>query len=265
MNMLRNIFLKTVYEKRWSLVIWSICLIALVLLTVVFYPTLRDSFGESLKDVPESMQALLGDATSYQTLAGYVDLQVFSQLVFMTIIMGVILGSSMIAGDEGEGTLQTLLAYPISRGKVYTQKFLGLSVLMAAASLAVGAGIFLGALVVRESLPIVDTFVACAMLWLITMVFTGLAYSLGAITGKRGLSGAGVGGLAFTTYLVTTLASNVDALRYANYISPFRYFNNPSVYKAGFQLDDTLILLVIAVVTFAAGYLVFVKRDIYQQ
>lgn len=263
--MLKNIFLKTMYEKRWSLLIWSLALMALVLLTIVFYPTMRDSFGESLKDVPESMRSLIGDASAYQTLTGYIDLQVFSQLVFMTIIMGVIVGSGLLAGDENEGTLQTLLSYPVSRGKVYVQKLLALGVMMAVASLAVGLAIFIGAGIVGETLPVVDTLIACAMLWLITMVFAVLAYSVGAITGKRGVSGAGIGGLAFTTYMITTLAASVSALKYPNYLSPFRYFSNPSVYKAGFQVDDALVLSSVLAVGIVIGFIIFTKRDIYQR
>lgn len=263
--MLKNTFLKTLYEKRWSALIWSLSLFAMVVLVMVLFPTFKESLGESLKDVPDSVKAFLGDAETYQKVTGYLDIQVFAQMVFMTIIFGVILGTGLIAGDEGEGTLQTLLSYPISRTRVYVQKLLALLALTGAVSLVIMAGAYLGVLLVGESVNLVNLFWATFMLWLVTLVFSLLGYALGAITGRRGLAGALAGGLAFVSLLITSLAEGVAALRGVNKLSPFNYFNKPSALEAGLQAGDMLILVIICTVFAVAGYLLFIKRDVYQR
>lgn len=263
--MFRSIFLKTLYEKRWSTIIWSISIVLLTIMTMAVFPTLRDTFGKSLKDVPEGAKAFLGDVSAYQTIEGFVDLQVLAQMVFFTIIMGVILGTGLLAGEENEGTLQTLLSHPVSRSKVYFQKLMAIAVMVGIVSLALLVAMLLGALMVGESLAIGRSILAVMMLWLVTMVFTVLGYSMGAAIPHRGLSGVVAGMLTFITYLVTALAPNVKWLKVPNYFSPFRYFNNPSILKNGLEWGDFGILMAICVGLVAIGYFVFVKRDVYQR
>jgi ABC-2 type transport system permease protein len=262
---LNNIFQKTIYEKRWMTIIWSVVIALMTFMTMTVYPTLRDTFGESLKDVPEVAKAFLGDAATYQTIEGFTDLQVFAQMVFFTIIMGVILGTGLLAGDENEGTLQTLLAHPVSRRKVYWQKLLACMVIVGVVCVALFAAIVLGAMAVGESMPLVRTILACFMLWLVTMVFTVFGFSLGAITARRGISGAAAGMLAFVLYFITALEPSVKALKIPNYFSPFHYFNHPSILKNGLELSDLGILLAINVVLVVVGLLVFIRRDVYQR
>jgi ABC-2 type transport system permease protein len=260
--MLRTIFLKTLYEKRFSLLGWLIAIIALTALTVVFFPTLKDSFAESLKDVPESMQAFIGDASAYQTLAGFVDLQVISQMVFLTLIMGVILGSGLLAGDEGKGTLQSLLAQPVKRQKVFIQKYAAMLVLILIACLAIFVGTYISAYFINETMNWFRLFQATIGVWLITVVFSVLAFSIGAITGSRGLAGTVAGMMAFIAYLITSLAVGVKQLRAIDVISPFHYFNTPSIIANGFDWGNIAVLATILVVVTGLGYFAFIKRDI---
>lgn len=263
--MLKNIYLKTLYEKRWTMFAWGLAIFLLTILTMTFYPTLRDTFGASLKDVPDSAKAFLGDAAAYQTIEGFVDLQIFAQMVFFTIIMGVILGTGLIAGEENEGTLQTLLAMPVSRSKVYFQKLLACASIVGVVCFILFVTVILGALLVGETMPLGRTMLACLMLWLVTLVFTILGYSLGAVISRRGISGAAAGMLAFVTYLITALAPNVKVLKIPNYFSPFNYFNNPSILRNGLQLSDLAVIVAINVTLIFVGYVVFTKRDVFQR
>src|SRR4051812_14823400 len=122
--MFRNIFLKTVYEKRWTMVWWSLTGFLLVVFTTVLFPTFKDALGQTLNDVPDSLKSLLGNASAYSHISSYLQLQVFDQMVFLPIILGVILGTGILAGEENEGTLQTLLTLPVRRSQVFVQKLL---------------------------------------------------------------------------------------------------------------------------------------------
>ncbi len=265
--MLKSIFLKTIYEKRWATIGWVVAILATTVLVVVLFPTMRDSFGESLKNVPESLKSFIGDASDYQNIVGYSDIQVITQMIFMTVILGVILGSGSLAGDEGEGTLQTLLYQPTKRSRVYIEKLAAISLVMLLATIAVTGGIYLGALFIGEAGNLNFERIAQATLatWLITMVFGMLAFMIGAITGKRGLAGMIAGAVAFITYIVSSLAPTADVLKRLDYASPFHYFNHPSILKNGLELSDTLVLIAINIAMIILGYIIFVKRDIYQR
>lgn len=262
--MLNNILLKTIFTKRWMLISWCIGIIALVVFTMVFYPTFSKSFGESLKDVPESLKPFLGDAATYSTIAGYTDLQVIAQLNFMTIIFGIILFTGILAGEENEGTLQSLLAQPVRRSRVYFEKFAASVVLLVGTCLSILVGVVIGLLFINESLRVDRLFIATLAIILISLVFSTIAYAIGAATGKRGLSGGLAGVLAFTSLLVSSLAASASSLKFVDKFSPFHYFNKPGILQFGPNWEHMVVLGAIVVVALVIGSVLFVKRDIYQ-
>lgn len=263
--MLKSLLLKTLFTKRWMILTWTLGIFGLVVFTMIFYPTLSKSFGESLKDIPDSLKAFIGDASAYTTIAGYTDLQVFSQLTFMTIILAVILGSALVAGEEGDGTLQTLLVQPITRGKVYLGKLKALVVLIAVACLGILIGVVVGALIIGERIGLERLLLATLAAGLLSSVFGILSFSLGAITGRRGLSGGFAGATAFTSLLISSLAESVQALRIVDNLSPFHYFNKPGILQYGAQWSDLTVLALICLVLSLAGYMIFARRDVYQR
>ncbi len=260
--MLSSITLKTVFEKRWSTLVWFLGLFATTVLIMLIFPTLRDTLGKALNDVPDSIKGILGDAQTYQRINGFIDIQVLAQMVFMTIIFGVILFTGVLAGDENDGILQTLLAHPVSRTRVYVEKLAGASLLLAIVNSSVFFGIWIGALLVGESVDLLRLALACTMLYLVTFVFGAIGFCLGAVTGKRGFAGAIAGALAFFSYLITNLTPTVKLLEGVNKFSPYEYFNKPTILDNGVQIGDIAILLAISLVFIAVGYIGFTKRDI---
>jgi len=263
--MLRTTFLKTLYTKRWSTFAWSLGLLAIVVFTMSFYPTLSKSFSEALTNVPDSLKGFIGDSNAYRTIAGYTDVQIFGQYPFMTLIFGIVLFTGLIAGEEGEGTLQTLLVQPIGRGRVYLEKFLAAITLLGILCVSISLGALLGALLIHERLDIGRLAVATLALWLITLIFSAIGYALGAATGRRGLAGGLAGILAFASLLVSTLADSVKSLKLLDKISPFHYFNKPGILQYGVRWSDLLILAVASLVFIAIAFTIFKHRDIYQR
>jgi low temperature requirement protein LtrA len=77
--MFSNVFRKTVYEKRWTMLAWSIGLFFMALLTMSFYPFFKNSgFDQVIANAPKSLQGLLGQAADYKSVPGYVDQQIFA-------------------------------------------------------------------------------------------------------------------------------------------------------------------------------------------
>lgn len=263
--MLKNTFVKTLFDKRWSTLIWFAVIVVFCLFVIVLFPTFKDSFGEALKDTPESLKSLLGDASDYQTINGYVDIQVINQMVFLTLIMSIILGTGLLSGEESAGTLQSLLAQPVSRTKVYLSKLFAMCLLLLLACMGIWIGTYIGSLIIGEAgaLDAIRLLLASFMTWIVTLFFGVLAFVIGAITGKKGVSGIVAGFLAFATFMITTLADTAEVLKTINYISPFKYFNSPSVIKTGLDTNNLLILLTGIILMSIIGWVIFRKRDIY--
>lgn len=260
--MLSNILGKTIFEKRWSTFIWFLAIAGTTFFIGMLFPTFRDTLGASLENVPESLESLLGTAETYNTLGGYVDVQVINQMIFFTIIMAVILGASLIAGEESSGILQTLLSNPLRRSTVYLHKAAALAVLTFIVSFGIFFGVWLSGVILSESMDWARLAMATLMTWLITLFFGVMAYSMGAINGRKGLAGVVAGGYAFITYIVTNMAASVSSLEKVDYASPFHYFNNPSVIKTGLDIGNVIVLIAAIILFLAVGWYVFRKRDI---
>lgn len=263
--MLRTIFLKTLYEKRWMLLWWTLSSVALTIFIVLFFPTLKDSFGQAVKDIPESMRSLIGSVEDYQLLGGYLTVQVFQQMIFLPIILGVILATGLLAGDENEGTLQTLITHPVSRSQVYLHKLAASATIVGIVTFGFFVGSWIGALFIHESVDVWRLFQATWMAWLVSMAITLAGFALAASTGKRGLAGSLAGAYAFVMYVISSLVESVKVLRPVDYLSPFHYFLHPSPLKAAFDFGDMFVLLAASVVFIVLGYIVFIRRDIYQR
>lgn len=262
--MLKTIFTKTLYERRWLVFWWSLVTLLLIIAIVALFPLFKDSIS-SLDNVPESLQSLVGNTADYNTLAGWLSFQVFDQMVLIGIILGIILGGSILAGDEKEGTLQSLLALPVRRSKVYLQKFAAVTVIMAAVTLSLLLGVLAGLLVIGESAGISPILTSSFMAFLLGLFFAALTYAIGAVTGQRGLAGTLVGLFAFASYMISALAPGISALKYVDYLSPFHYFNKPSSFEVGFQAQDAFVLTLAIVLALVVGFTVFIQRDIYRR
>ncbi len=263
--MFRTVFLKTLFEKRWMTLWWSLSSIILVLFIVIFFPTLSQSFGESLKNVPDSMKSLIGDASDYQALGPYINIQVFQQMVYLPVILAVILCTGLIGGDESEGTLQTLLTYPVSRSKIYFHKLFASTVIVGVVTSTLFIGSWLGSLLINRDLDLWKTFQATVLIWLLSMSVGLLGFALSAMNGKRAVAGSIAGAYFFAMFIITSLVATVKGLRLAERFSPMHYYMNPSPFKGEFSFTNAGILLAACVVLSLVGYVFFVKRDVYQR
>lgn len=262
--MFNSIFYKTLYEKRWFTLGWIVGLVAMAVLTMIFYPYFANAgFDEVINSAPKSVQGLLGDAAAYKTVQGYVDAQIFAlRMPMLTLIMSITLFVGLSAGDEDRGTLETLLAQPVSRAKVFWQKFAAGAAICALACVAIFVGVVVSFLFIDGSMSLIRLAEACIGCWLITMVFAALAYAVGAITGKRGPTIAIASTVAFASYLITSLAPAVSKLDFAQRFSAFYYYNSPSITANGLALNNVAIMGVAILVLTIGSLLIFKNRDL---
>lgn len=262
--MFKNIFLKTLFEKRWFVFWWALVTLLMVVGSTALFPLFKDSLGD-LTNVPDELKALVGDANAYSTITGWLNLQIFDQMVFSGIVLGIIIGGGILAGEENDGTLQSLLALPVKRSGVYRQKITALVCLVGIVNLCLLAGAWIGVVLIGESVSTLGLLGATVMAFLLSMFFAALTYSVGAITGRRGVAGAAAGLFAFGGFMVASLAAGISALKYVDYLSPFHYYNKPSPLVEGFQIWDAGILIIVSIALLIIGHRIFIRRDIYQR
>lgn len=263
--MFRSVLLKTLFEKRWMLLGWSLGVVAMALLMMTFYDSFsQGGFDEALDSLPDQLKGLVGDTANLKTVPGFVSQQIFELRVpMLTIIMAVILYAALLAGDEDEGVLQSLLAQPVKRSVVYWQKFAAGASIVLLVSLASIIGVWIGLLVVDETMSTLRLVQSAVGVWAITMVFGSLTYAIGAASGKKGLAGSMAGIGAFFFFMISSFAPSVSWLEdIEKYLSPFYYYNSPSIANVGLDMGNIIVLLALAAISSILGYMFFVRRDV---
>lgn len=117
-----TIIIYTLGRLRGSILGWGIGLAVLGGYLLRFYDTLADQ-GEELSALiaqyPPELMAFFGDMNQLFTPAGYLHTEFFSYIPLILGIFIVSMGSGLLAGDEEKGTLDLVLAHPVSRARLF--------------------------------------------------------------------------------------------------------------------------------------------------
>jgi ABC-2 type transport system permease protein len=262
---LRNVFIKSVRDERRSLLWWLLGIAALVLLSVLTYPSVRDApdLTELVDQLPEGVKALLGGQLDLASPEGYLNARLFNLfLPLVFLIYAVTLASSAIAGEEEQGTLDLLLAYPVSRRSVVLQKFLAIAAAVVGLGGALWLVIWAGALLVDMGISAARLAAATISLLLLTLLFATLALALGCLTGRRSLSLGVSTAVALGAYLLNSLAPLVGWLEPYRLLSPFYYFIEADPLRNGLNVGHAAVLLAGSLILLAVAVPAFQRRDI---
>src|SRR6266545_1586647 len=110
------------WQRRWALMWWSIAIVAFIVLNLAFYPSFKDQAGEldkALSNMPDSLKALFTDTGDFTSPVGYLSSQIYYLLLpALLTVYSIGIGASLLAKEEQQGTLELLLARPLSRTKL---------------------------------------------------------------------------------------------------------------------------------------------------
>jgi ABC-2 type transport system permease protein len=229
------------------------------------YPTVRTgSYQRSVQEAPEALLRAFGMDRGIDIVSGtgYLGGYLFGfMLPMLLLVFAVAAGAGAVAGEEDRGTLELLVANPISRGRVLAEKFAALAVMAVLLGLVVLAGVLAGGPLVGLRVGVAGLAAAVASQTLLAVLFGGLAMAVGAATGSRGLA-VGVGaGAAVAAYLVHSLAPLSEALAWLRQLSPIWWAtgNDPLQHGLGVGL---LVLLAVLGMVLAVGGRLFARRDL---
>src|SRR5579872_5786379 len=112
---LHSVFERTVHEHRRSLAVWSAGLFTLAVVMAALYPTVRGNpqLATLHETYPKALRSLFG-ITDLTTGVGFMRAEVFSLVApLLLIVLAVLWGSDLVAGEEDRGTIDILLANPV--------------------------------------------------------------------------------------------------------------------------------------------------------
>ncbi len=213
---------------------------------------------------PKSFLRLFNAAGDFTTLGGFVGAEYLSFLWVVIVAAFVItFTSGALAQELEQGTLELLLAYPISRIRVLTSK---LAALVAALLIIVAAtllGLWAGAL--SEKLPVAAASFGAvgvlAMAFALAIAGYGLLFS--ALAQERGVAAGAAAALTVVFYAINFASQNWEALSGVSRFTIFGYFSPQNAIDFGrVDAQAMMVLLGLALGSTILAALAFRRRDL---
>src|SRR5512146_3292407 len=259
--MLRNSFVKTLRDLRRAVVWWSLGMVTLSAVMVAVYPSVRDNpeLNKMVDDYPDALKAFfgIGQDVDYTSAVGYLNSELFSFMLPLLLLVAAIgAGARSTAGEEESGTLDLLLANPLSRRRLVLDKLSALVTEITILGLVFWVSLVVGCKIVGMHISSAHLGQATAAAALLAVAFGALALFVGAVTGRRGVA------IAVAAYLLNSLAELVDFLRPLRGASPFYHYVTQDALRAGLGLGHCAVLIALALAAAAAAIATFNRRDL---
>ncbi len=263
--MLRSVFTKDLWDRRRS-AIWWIGGVALLNVWIAsVYPVIRDSdaMKDFINDFPPELLALFGiDPDTFLTGAGFLQSEMFSFIIpIIVITFGVLAGTAATAREEKDGTMDVLLSVPITRPSIVLQKAASMTLVSAGIMAATVLSLMAMNVAVDLKLSIVNLIAVCVGVWLLGLVFGGVAMMIGAYTGSPGATSGAAASLAILSWFVTAFSNLYGWLERPSKVSPFSWYLDGDPLLNGFS-SGHLWLLAGALASTAAATVLFTRRNI---
>lgn len=266
-----NVILWEIKQRRKAIFWWTVGSIILTLIILALFPSIRDKAAEMnqvINQLPKELRGLkTGGANNVDVgdPAQFLNSQLFyATLPILWIILAITRGGSILGRDEQSHTLELLLARPISRGKLLAAKAIALMVEFALVTGVTG-------LLIALLCPMFDLHIASSML-ILTTAFTSIfslsygyiAFALQAASTltKRAASAIAVA-LGFGGYILASLSSLTDWLKYPVKFVPYHYFDPLKILNGDHASYGLLAyLFTVFIVGSVVAYFGFRRRDI---
>ena len=193
---------------------------------------------------------------------GYFEVAVMGALIALAVTLG-----TVPASEVETGFMDLILARPLARHWIITRTILLTTLVSSALLLLMVGGTWAGlTLFAPKDVPcpsatLIDSL--AVNLGMLTVSWGGVAMAIGAASRRRSVAAGSSGLLALTTFLLDYVARLWQPAEKIAWLSPFRYYNPFDLITGNpLPLKNLVVLGSIALVGFAAAYLLFARRDI---
>lgn len=256
----------TIWQRRMSLFWWLAGIIALIALTLAIYPSFRDQaqqLDQSFSNLNDTVKSLITDTNDFLSPVGYLSSQLYYlTLPIMLSILAIGLGSSLVAKEEDNGTLELLLSRPVSRGRLLAAKAWAGFVIIMSVGLAALVTTAIGSELANMNVALSHIILASFMCLLLVLLFGAISFTLSTIGRARGASIGIAVVIAFGGYIISSLASNVDWLRWPAKAFPYHYYEPSQILNGSFRWQNATGFVAVIMLLGIISWNAFRRRDL---
>ena len=253
--------------NNWLVILgWGIGLGFLGYFMIDIYETFIEQnidLAEMMAVIPAEFMTFFGGNADLTSPEGFLTIEFFS---YIPVILGILIishATSLITGEEEEGTLELVIAQPISRTAVFWSKVSALVISLVLILAITWMGFVIG-VIFSESfeLSLGDLLNPFISLFALLLYFLGLSLLLSMILPSSKSASFVTVLFLISGYFVTSLSMIEKRLEVINLFSPLRYYQTGEA-LSGLKSGYLLILFYYAIIYILLAWFVFVKRDLH--
>ncbi len=263
-----NIIWRSLKDRKISLAVYCAASALFTWMYIAMYPSMMKdaaAFEEAFANYPSELFEVFGiEELSFDTIEKFLAMEHYS-IVFPLMLFFLLLSfaGAALAGEVDKGTIEHILAKPISRLKLFFSRYLaGLVTLISFSAVSVFIAIPLA------MLHDVDYFTkGYIYVFLLSLLFGWAIFSIGymfsAMFSDKGRVYVFSGGLLLLMYVANIASTLLEKLENLQYLSFFHYYDyNSAIQDATIDWLPALVFAGTAIVCTAIGAIYYHKRDI---
>ncbi len=254
----------TLRRSRGAIIGWGIGLAVLALMMGSLFDMIASS-GDLMAAYVESLPELaeMFDFGGMSTPIGWLDVEYFSFVPLMIGLFATGVGASLLARDEERGTLDLILAHPVSRTTLFWGRFLATTLVIILLLLISWASLLLSMTWSENfTIPAFDLLLPFVSLFGILMFFMTLALLFSMLLPARSMASMIAGMLVAASFFITLLSGVVEELARAADFSPLTYLETATAIENGLNLTWFGVFIAIDLVLALLSWLLFQRRDV---
>ena len=259
---------KELYQRRWSLLSYSIGALLFLILYVAIYPSFQSEsakFDELIRSYPKALlEAFNIQELRLTTIEGYVSVEHFSFVwPLMAMFFGLATAGAAIAGEVDKGTMSFMLSLPIGRVRMFLAKYFSAIIsIVVFISISIVSFIPL-ARIMNLSISVPNVLKTAVLSALFMWAVYCLGILISSIATEKSTVYFSVGGLLLAMYVVKILSGLVNSLDKLKYVSLFYYYSpDRSLTSGQLSVNAFIVFIVIGIVSTASGLYLFTRRDV---
>ena len=267
---MKNVILWELRQRRRAIFWWTLGSIIMTITILALFPSIRDKAADMNAVINQMPKELRGLKTGGATKIDVGDPLQFlnSQLFYATlpvlwIILAITRGASILGKEEQSRTLELLLARPVARAKLLAAKAIAFCTEFGFVTIVTLFSIVLLCPLFDLQIGVVPLILATLYTSLFSLSYGYIAFVLQATSmlTKRAATVVAVA-LGFGGYILASLSSLTDWLRYPVSLVPYHYFDPLAILQGHTPRGLLLYLMSVFFIGSLLAYFGFRRRDI---
>lgn len=252
-------------QGRNSFLIWTASIGFLIAVCVFLFPEMKEQM-EGVSDIFSSMGSFTAafgmDRLSFGTLMGFYSIECGNILGLGGALYASFCAVNILSREEKDKTAEFMLAHPVSRTRVVTEKLLAVLLQITLMNLLIYALAIGSVAAIGEQIPWKELNLLHIAFYLMQLELAGICFGISSFL-RRGTIGIGLG-IACMMYFLNIIANVTETVDFLKYITPFGYCEGADILTNN-RLDTGMIMIgmLLGIIGIIAAYLIYSKKDIH--